>query len=55
MRIYRFGREVGRAIERFGSRGVTFSPILRGAEQAYAGCMYLEPHGCLDVPVGIPC
>ena len=47
MRIYRYGCEVGRTIERFGSRGDTFSPTLRGLELAYAGCMYLEPQGII--------
>lgn len=47
MRIYRFGRDAGRPVERHGSRGVVFSPIVHRAEEAYAGCMYLEPGGVI--------
>jgi quercetin dioxygenase-like cupin family protein len=47
VRIYRFGRDAGRPVERYGSQGVLFSPIVHGAEQASVGCMYLEPNGII--------
>jgi quercetin dioxygenase-like cupin family protein len=47
MRIYRFDATKGRPIERFGSRGVMFSPILRDAEQVRVASMQLEPNGVI--------
>jgi quercetin dioxygenase-like cupin family protein len=47
MRLYSFSRDVGRSVAQFGSQGVVFAPILFEQKQAYAGCMYLEPHGTI--------
>jgi quercetin dioxygenase-like cupin family protein len=47
MQIYRFDPAAGWPIDRFGSRGVTFSPILRDAEQVRVGAMHLEPNGVI--------
>jgi quercetin dioxygenase-like cupin family protein len=47
VRIYSFEPAVGWSIERFESRGVTFSPILRDAEQVRLAAMHLEPNGLI--------
>ena len=47
MLIYSFAPVTGRSIERFGSRGVKFSPILRGADQPHIACIHLEANGII--------
>jgi quercetin dioxygenase-like cupin family protein len=47
MRVYTFDRAAGHNIKRFGSQGVTFTPILRDVEAAYVACIYLDPHGVI--------
>jgi quercetin dioxygenase-like cupin family protein len=43
--IYDFSPAVGRDVERFGSRGVKISPILRGGGPLHVACFHLEAGG----------
>jgi quercetin dioxygenase-like cupin family protein len=45
--IYDFSPAVGRDVERFGSRGVKISPILREAGRLHVACFHLEPGGLI--------
>ncbi len=45
MRIFRFDKEVGEAIEKFGSEGFVLSRILLIQGEARVRCAYLAPHG----------
>ena len=47
MLIYSFAPGTGRSIESFGSRGVKFSPILRGAGPLHIASMHLEADGII--------
>ena len=47
MHIYSFAPATGRSIERFGSRGVIISSILRGADDLHVACMHLEAAGII--------
>ena len=47
MLIYDFSPAIGRSIEKFGSRGVKISPILRDTEQLHVACMHLEANGVI--------
>ncbi|NGZ76651.1 cupin domain-containing protein [Saccharibacillus alkalitolerans] len=45
MRIYSFGRESGRAVEAFGSHGLTVAGILGGSGETHMVCMHIEAGG----------
>ena len=45
MRLYRFDAEAGRAIQQFGSVGLTITPVARMAEGGQVVAMAIEPGG----------
>jgi quercetin dioxygenase-like cupin family protein len=54
MRFFRFDAEVRRMIERFGSRKVGVSRIVRSEGLFQAGCMHFDPGGVIGFhPAGV--
>lgn len=47
MQLFRFDREAGRAIDRFGSVGFGLTNIARLAAPASVRCAYLQPGGVI--------
>ena len=45
MRLYRFDAEAGRAVQQFGSEGLTITPVARIVEGGQAVAMWIEPGG----------
>ncbi len=45
MRLFRFDVDAGRAVQQFGSVGLTITPVARMAEGGQAVAMWIEPGG----------
>jgi len=45
MRLFRFDPEIGRSIEKYGSEGLKFAPVLGVDAHVHVGCMHLEAGG----------
>ena len=47
MKIFRFDRETGKAVDRFGSTGFTLTRVAHLLEETMIQCAYLEPGGVI--------
>ncbi|MHC4934120.1 MAG: cupin [Planctomycetota bacterium] len=45
MRLFRFDAEIGRSIEKHGSAGLKFAPVVGVDAHVHVGCLHLEAGG----------